>query len=77
MLQWRILVRSSCPAEGYRMRHCIVPLDLTAGSGFATDLSTPWNIPVDQNLQHHRCDKPKSREVNHWCNLAYKMLPFP
>lgn len=34
--QWRILIRSSGKAEGYTMRHCTVPIDLTSGRGFAT-----------------------------------------
>jgi len=34
--QWRILLRRSGPAEGYILRSCTVPLDLTPGSVYAT-----------------------------------------
>jgi hypothetical protein len=42
---WQILTWSSGLAEGYKMRHCTVPLDLTSGSGFSTVSYTNWAPP--------------------------------
>ena len=35
-IQWRVVVWSSGLAERYTMRHCVVLLDLTCASGFAS-----------------------------------------
>ena len=38
LYQWRILIRKLAIVEWNTIRQCTVPLDLTSGSGFATDM---------------------------------------